>query len=128
MKALLTLVFACLLTTCAQAQAPYTGGAGSGYASTGIAVVPLENENASSLSPSPAQAGTELNLKVIGLRNKLEIRIWNPAGQLLYRARHWDVTGDQTFVLTAPATAGVYLVEWIADGNSQLQKLIVFAP
>ena len=128
MKTLLALALACLLATCVEAQAPYTGGAGSGYASTGLAVLPFENENTASLSPSPAQAGTDLNLKVIGLRNKLEIRIWNPAGQLLYRARHWDVTGDQTLVLTAPDSAGLYLVEVIADGNSQVHKLIVFEP
>lgn len=128
MKTLLALIFSCLLACQLQAQAPYTGGAGGGYASTSMPLFPIEPGQPVGLYPSPAQAGAMLQLFVINLRHKLELRIWDPTGRLIYRERHWDVQGSLTLRFAAPATAGLYLVEWIADGHSQVQKLIVLAP
>jgi hypothetical protein len=128
MKTLLALIFTCLLACHLQAQAPYTGGAGGGYASTALPLFPIEPGQPVGLFPSPAQAGATLQLFVINLRHKLEVRIWDPTGRLVYRERHWGVQGTQNFALHAPDNAGLYLVEWIADGHSQVQKLIVLAP
>lgn len=128
MKTLLALLFTCLLTCHLQAQAPYTGGAGGGYASTSMPLFTAEPGQPVGLFPSPAQAGATLQLFVTGLRHMLEVRVWDPTGRLLYRERHWGVQGKQNFALPAPNNAGLYLVEWIADGHSQVQKLIVLAP
>jgi hypothetical protein len=128
MKTLLALIFTCLLACQLQAQAPYTGGAGGGYASTSIPLSIVEPGQPVGLFPSPAQAGATLQLSVTGLRHKLEVRVWDPTGRLLHRERHWGVQGDQIFALQAPDNQGLYLVEWITDGHSQVQKLIVFAP
>lgn len=128
MKTLLAFLVICLGAFSVKAQAPYTGGSGSGYASTGLSVAVVAPSVGISLSPSPAYAGAALTLQVHGLQNKLEVRIWDPAGRLLTRERHWGVSGSLSLALTAPATVGVYLVECLIDGQSQVQKLIVLAP
>lgn len=116
------------------AQAPYTGGKGSGFSMANSAEVhidangkigPATGKNV--IFPNPVLSGSTLRL---GFREIItsgfEIEIIDPLGQICMREKVTASGNDFEFRLPQLAQ-GIYLMRTMADGELQVRKLLIYS-
>ena len=118
-----------LIAGLAQAQAPYLGGIGDGYArGEAIAMIDWDPAELDSLDvfPTVLSPGTMLVVSSNDVQNRLTVRIFDEQGRLIAQADEWNVDGAKVMQFaTERWAAGAYMVEVRRDSRSGTRKIVV---
>lgn len=121
--------FLLAIANLAQAQAPYLGGSGDGYArGEAIAFVEWNPEDLDSVAvfPTVLAPGTSLNVSAREVQNRLMVIVRDAQGRLIAQSTRWDVGGATVMLFSTEGwAAGAYLVEVRRDARSETRKVVV---
>ena len=118
-----------LIAGFAQAQAPYMGGSGDGYArGEAIAMIDWDPSELDSVDvfPTVLSPGTTLVVSARDVQNRLTVRIFDDQGRLIAQSDEWNVDGAMVLPFATDRwAAGAYMVEVRRDSRAGTRKIVV---